>query len=284
MRAIGIMQGRLTPSNGRGIQFFPFDNWKNEFRIGQRIGLDEIEFIFDYDRYAENPLWTEGGIREIEALIEETGVRVNSVCFDYFMRRPFFKMHSGNIKDEIRKENVDTAFKILEAMPRIKAKLLEIPFVDDSSIKLEEEEDVISFIREVADKAEGFSIEVGLETDLPPTDDRFAGFIKRIGKENVVANYDTGNSSGLGYNHRQELLSLNSLVANVHIKDRVIHGTTVKLGTGSADFDQFFMTLKEIGYDGSIILQAARDDVAGVENTIMEQIKFVKEYCEKYGL
>ena len=27
----GIMQGRLTEPRGRGIQFFPFENWEREF-------------------------------------------------------------------------------------------------------------------------------------------------------------------------------------------------------------------------------------------------------------
>ena len=48
MLSFGIMQGRLTPANGRGIQFFPFENWENEFMDCARIGLDEIEWIFDY--------------------------------------------------------------------------------------------------------------------------------------------------------------------------------------------------------------------------------------------
>ena len=49
MRSIGIMQGRLTQPKGRGIQFFPFDNWIEEFKVAKEIGLKEIEFIFDYD-------------------------------------------------------------------------------------------------------------------------------------------------------------------------------------------------------------------------------------------
>ena len=53
---LGIMQGRLTPPKGRGIQFFPFDYWENEFWMAKELELDEIEFIFDYDRYDQNPL------------------------------------------------------------------------------------------------------------------------------------------------------------------------------------------------------------------------------------
>lgn len=33
------------------------------------------------------------------------------------------------------------------------------------------------------------------------------------------------------------------------------HGTIVELGTGSADFKELFRGLKEIGYNGSFILQ-----------------------------
>ena len=60
-RSIGIMQGRLTESKGRGIQFFPFEEWKEEFKKAQKIELDEIEWIFDYYNYQDNPLWTKEG-------------------------------------------------------------------------------------------------------------------------------------------------------------------------------------------------------------------------------
>ncbi len=46
---IGIMQGRLTEPKGRGIQFFPFDNWSEEFAIVKEIGSNEIEYMFDYE-------------------------------------------------------------------------------------------------------------------------------------------------------------------------------------------------------------------------------------------
>ena len=85
----GIMQGRLTESKGRGIQFFPFEHWREEFDMGKVLGLDEIEFIFDYDRYQDNPLWHDHG-EAVGAAAEESGVQICSVCFDYFMRRAFF--------------------------------------------------------------------------------------------------------------------------------------------------------------------------------------------------
>ncbi len=279
----GIMQGRLTPSNGRGIQFFPFENWRQEFTTGKELGLDEIEWIFDYDQYERNPLWSQKGIEDIKSVIANTGVRIRSVCFDYFMRRPFFRQEEPVRRTELREENIRIIQRVISNMTLVGAELIEIPLVDDSSIKNDETGGCVrEFIREAADCAAGNGILVGLETDLPPG--KFREYLDSIDRGNMAANYDSGNSSGLGYDHEEELLSLSELVANVHIKDRMYKGTTVELGTGSADFDKLFSSLKKIGYHKSIVLQAARNDEKGVAETIRSQISFVKAYCKKYGL
>lgn len=280
MRSFGIMQGRLTPSKGRGIQFFPFENWMQEFEIGAEIGINEIEWVFDYDRYMDNPLWSEDGIRTIKRMISRTGVSVNSVCLDYFMRRPFYKTDHPN---KMMDENLDFVKRIIEGMVKIGAGILEIPMVDNSSVKTgEERKQVIDFLSTVLSFADEADILIGCETDFPVG--VFRTFLDDIAHPRIRANYDSGNSSGMGYNHYDEIHSLSEYIANVHIKDRVFHGTTAALGTGSADFDQVFFSLKEIGYSGSIILQAARSEEFNEADNIDHQLKFVKNYCQKYGL
>ena len=280
MHYIGIMQGRLTEPKGRGIQFFPFDNWENEFVISSKIEINEIEFIFDYENYTENPLWTENGLKKIRGIIEKTKVKVNSICFDYFMRRPFFKESDEESRERIRKKNKLVLKKIIDAALDIGARLIEIPLVDNSSLKNDEEKSMFrSFIKEVDNKNK---ILLGLETDLPPSE--FKSYLDSFDIDVIRANYDSGNSSGLGYDHYKELTTLNGYVENIHIKDRVYKGTTVELGTGSADFGRFFNGVKEIGYKKSFILQAARgEDGKEVEN-IRKQIVFLKDNFSKYGL
>lgn len=282
MRSYGIMQGRLTPSKGRGIQFFPFDNWQQEFITGTSIGLNEIEWIFDYDRYEENPLWSGKGIRTIKQIIGQTGVIVNTVCFDYFMRRPFYKKNLSE-RIGVRNENVEFVRRVIDAMAEMGASLLEIPMVDDSSISSDDERArMIDFLHEILDLSDQYGITIGCETDMPVGS--FRRFLDDVGSDRIRANYDSGNSSGLGYDHSDEIHSLGEYVANVHIKDRVLHGTTVKLGTGSADFDKVFSSLSDIGYNGSIILQAARSEDGFEIDNISSQLGFVKKYSHKYGL
>lgn len=280
MFSYGIMQGRLTPSQGRGIQFFPFDNWEREFYDAAELGLQEIEWIFDYENYKENPLWYSEGCDEIRKVIQSTGVVVRSICFDYFMRRPFHQ-YTADEKNEVYKENVEIFKKIIDHSKTIGARLIEVPLVDASSVKnLKEEDEIVEYLNQVSVYAKERGITIGIESDYTP--ENFPIFLSRFTSGNIVANYDSGNSSGLGYDSEKEILGLENHLFNVHIKDRIKGGTTVELGTGSADFDKVFRSLKEVGYQNSIILQAARGDDGLEKETIADQLVFVKSYIEKY--
>lgn len=284
MITYGIMQGRLTPSNGRGIQFFPFDNWEHEFEKSASLGLDEIEFIFDYDNYSSNPLWTQDGIETIKKYISDTGVKVKSLCFDYFMRRPFYK-YNGEEQNIVRQENKTILLHMFDSMKQIGGSLIEMPSVDASSLKTPEEKLLyFAFLKEIIEETDSDykDIKVSLETDLVVED--FVSFIDEIDSDRIGANYDSGNSSGLGYDLYNEVTGLADRILNIHIKDRVYKGTTVALGTGSADFDKLFKGLKEINYNSSFIIQAARGTDGDEENTIKSQKDFIKKYVDKYGL
>lgn len=278
---IGIMQGRLTEPKGRGIQFFPFDNWENEFYSARDCGLDEIEFIFDYDNYEKNPLWSDSGIQSVRYLMKNTSIEINVVCFDYFMRRPFYKAPKDE-EELIRNENTMIMKGVLSAMDKLGICLIEIPLVDDSALKsFEEKVKFKAWMQEIIKEAPE-DIRFGLETDLPPQE--FRDYILSFEEPRLGANYDSGNSSGIGYNLYEEVTTLQDLIFNIHIKDRVYHGTTVQLGTGSADFERLFQGLQEIGYEGNFILQAARGDDGKEEENITNQMLFLNHLIRKYGL
>ncbi len=279
MYRYGIMQGRLTEPNGRGIQFFPFDNWENEFYLAKDLGLDEIEFIFDYERYTENPLWSSEGKNLLKKVITDTGVKVHSICFDYFMCRAFFKGNNEE-KQSLRKENQEILLHILGAMEEIGISLIEIPLVDASALSSEnDKQEFKNFILEIANQISN-EIYIGLETDLCP--EEFDDYLKCINCFQIGANYDSGNSSGLGYDMYKEITTLGSRIFNIHIKDRKYKGTTVELGTGNANFKKLFEGLREISYQGAFILQAARGKDGEEYENIKEQIQFVKKYVAEY--
>jgi len=274
--SIGIMQGRLTEPKERGIQFFPFDTWENEFAAAAEIGLNEIEFIFDFDNYVENPLWSEEGIDKINGLIQKTRIRVNHICADFFMRRPFFR-----VEENIRQINVEILKKLIVSAKQINARNIEIPLVDNSSLKTDEEKKaLLRSLREVLPIAQKCGITLRLETDLPPKN--FLELLNECDSPLVRANYDSGNSSGLGYDSYEEVTTLGSYIKNIHIKDRIFGGTTVALGTGGADFDRLFQALKEINYQGGFILQAARGQEGREKEAVKNYMQFLLGYIKKY--
>ena len=85
---LGVMQGRLLPKYKGRYQAHPIGYWQKEFQLVKNMGLSCIEFILDYNDAELNPLLKLGGLDEIKAVSEATGVVVQTVCADYFMEAP----------------------------------------------------------------------------------------------------------------------------------------------------------------------------------------------------
>jgi len=260
MTRIGVMQGRLLPPVDNRIQCFPREYWAKEFELAAQANLDCIEWIYDLYGADVNPLSTKDGIEQIKALSRQYNVQILSICADYFMDKPLVR--ASQLETE---ERLKALFWLLHQGHLIGINRVVLPFVDASRIDTDAEFDsMIAILQRVLPVAEETDIEIHLETSLEP--DRFADLLSKLPHPMVKANYDSGNSSSLGYAPRQEFAAYGKRVGSVHIKDRIRGGSTVPLGTGDADFQALADSLKTIGYKGDFILQVARgtsgDEVA----------------------
>jgi len=132
-----------------------------------------------------------------------------------------------------------------------------LPFVDASQIRTVEQADrVTRLLSGVLPYASACRVELHLETSLAPV--RFAELLAAIPHPMLKANYDSGNSSSLGYDVRQELAEYGPRIGSVHIKDRVRGGSTVPLGSGDADISALLSGLADLNYTGDCVLQVAR--------------------------
>ena len=264
---IGIMQGRLSPRIDGKIQAYPASTWQKEFEIAQEIGYAAIEWIVE--RPVEtNALMTDSGKGEIKKVIASTGVRIDYVCADIFMQQPLVRM-----TEEIKSQNKGYLLEILKNAKEVGALGVEIPFVDNSSIKNEKEkQEFIDAMQDAFKLAKDLDIKISLETDLSPI--AFKELLEQIGLDFVQANYDIGNSASLGFDPKEELEAYGQRILNVHVKDRKLGGTTVPLGTGNADINLVIQKLQEFGYSGGLTMQAARGE-NDVE-TAQEQLVYVK--------
>lgn len=273
---IGILQGRLTPPKGRGIQFFPAENWEQEFFDAREVGIKKIVFLFDLADYETNPVWTPEGRIRIKELIRETGVVVSYIGADFFMRQPFYR-----VSEESRRQNVKILEKLLDYAKELGAEGVEVPLLGNSSLETTEEKMVfVSALAGPLRRAEELGVNIAFEAELPP--ERFTSLLKELASPRVKVVYDTGNSAALGYNQHQEIVALRDYLSHLHVKDRVLGGSTVPLGTGNAKFDDIFRALKEIDFSGDFILQAARGEENKESETIRHQKQFVERYITEY--
>ena len=271
-QALGIMQGRLVPSIDGRIQAFPRERWAEEFPNAAVAGLGAIEWIYDTYGLGANPIESDAGIESILALSRTHGIAVRSICADYFMDFTFVRA-----TDAERTERIARLGWLLDQAKRIGISRIVLPFVDNSVIRDESDRDaVIDTLQRAVPTAESAGIELHLETSLEP--EHFAALLARIPHASVKVNYDSGNSSSMGYCSAEEFAAYGDRIGSVHIKDRLLHGTTKPLGEGDADLNAVFAGLRRLNYAGDFILQVAR----GTDGDEVEWARRNRAYVERY--
>lgn len=255
------MQGRLSPLIHGRIQSFPWPYWQDEFLIGERLGFQLMEWTLDQECLYENPLLTSEGQGEIRTLCQRHGINIPSLTGDCFMQAPFWKAEG------VAREILERDFlAVAEACAAVGISVLVIPLVDNGRLDSKLQEDtVITFLKSQSDFLVKHGLRVIFESDFVPAE--LGRFIGRLDPVLFGINYDCGNSAAMGFNPQEEIAIYGDRIINVHVKDRVLGGTTVPLGTGNANFKKVFNALGRVGYVGNYILQTARaanDDHADV--------------------
>ena len=271
MNTIGIMQGRLSPPIGGRIQSFPVDTWCDEFSLAREAGLDCIEWIYEAETEAVNPLRTDAGVAEIRRLMEDSGVAMWSVCADYYMAERLIT--SDGTPQEA---GVAHLTWLVGRACLLGVRYIVLPFVDESSLRSSKEVGGLLVVLEsIMPAAEQSGVELHLETDLKPTD--LVAVLEPVSHPLARANYDIGNSASLGRDPVEELTLIGPWLGSVHVKDRVLGGGTVPLGTGSADFATCFHLICAADFRGPFILQAAREEGLSEVELAIRNRRFVEE-------
>lgn len=242
---IGIMQGRLS-QKGERLQCFPKHTWKEEFEIAAEIGFDTIEWVFEYEDFIQNPLWTTHGRQEMAKASGSNGVMVKSLCAHFFI-------------DHVLQDNTEVLKTLVANSGKAKVETVLLPLLEKASIipqpaRKAAVEAIVTCLPEL----EKHNITLGLETDLPS--EAVAELVGSINHPLVGAYYDTGNSTSQGADIERDVVPLLDILVGVHIKDRAVGGPNCTLGTGDANFSGFFKTLKDYGYEGDFVSEHWFDD------------------------
>ncbi|HEX3745486.1 MAG TPA: sugar phosphate isomerase/epimerase family protein [Bryobacteraceae bacterium] len=266
------MQGRLLPPVEGKIQAFPRERWEQEFPYAVEAGLNAIEWIYDTYGLGANALETTEGVTGLAALSRKHRIAIRSVCADYFMDFAFVRA-----TDRERAERLQHLEWLLNQAGIVGITRVVLPFVDQSAILDESDfESSVDTLRRALPAAERAGIELHIESSLPPGE--FARLLAELPHPLVKVNYDSGNSSSLGYKPSEEFAAYGSRIGSVHIKDRVLHGGTVPLGQGDADLPGVLDCLARVHYAGDIVLQVAR----GNDGDEVKWAQYNRAFVERY--
>lgn len=272
---IGITQGRLSPSVLGRIQTFPVRTWQQEFELARRARLACIEWVYQVETEPDNPLSTDGGVDQILQTMERHGVPVCSVSADIYMRRRLIT-ESG----EICFDHVKHLQHLIRRASMTSARHVMIPLVDAGRLNTPRERDtLVRLFNELVSTLDRFNIELHIEADWPAR--VWAYVMRRIDDPRIRVCYDIGDRAALGYESREDLTQIREWLGSVHIKDRLIGGSTVPLGTGHADFPKTLRHLQQLGYTSPLILQAAPEHETDPYDLAIRNRNFVETILQQ---
>jgi L-ribulose-5-phosphate 3-epimerase len=272
------MQGRLCERVDGKIQAFPWRDWESEFPIGAAIDLHLMEWTLDQERLYENPLMTADGQEKIRTLCQQHDLAIPSLTGDCFMQAPFWKV-DGQVRSDLQSDFL----AISRACAAVGIRMIVLPLVDNGRLETVEQEDVlVDFLLAQQPFLVKHQLRVIFESDFTPVE--LARLISRLPSERFGINYDVGNSAALGFKPAEEFAAYGARVVNVHVKDRLLGGTTVPLKTGSADFEAAFSGLAKQNYRGNFILQTARAAESYHSEVLSSYRDMTVQWVQQYGL
>lgn len=273
---IGFMQGRLSPMIDGKIQAFPWTHWQDELPLAQELGLGLMEWTIDQERLHENPLMHEDGRKTIRALMDKCSLGIPSLTGDCFMQAPFWKAEGGRRVELMRDFDA-----VVEACGALGLELVVVPLVDNGRLDGQtQEDDLVATLGEMVPSLSARRVEVVFECDYKPSE--LARLMDRFDPSVFGVNYDIGNSAALGFDPQEEIRSYGERILNVHVKDRLLGGTTVPLESGNANFEKVFAGLGALGYRGNYIMQTARAN-DGLHAAALEKYRnMIVGWIERY--
>jgi L-ribulose-5-phosphate 3-epimerase len=246
---IGVMQGRLSARPENRLQAFPHQTWPEEFAQAKRLGFSYLEWIYEAERAQENPIASSAGRAAIRACAAQSGLPVGSVCADYFM---IHRLAGGAASE--RKQHAAALSELVRWTRELGATRILLPLLETSALDSPERvREATESIQSACPALEAYDVTLGLEMEIPG--EAYAAVIRGIDHAHVRAYYDTGNSTAQGLDIASDILPLLPVLEAVHLKDRLLAGTSQPFGRGAANFAGFFSAIASAGYRGDFLTQ-----------------------------
>lgn len=276
MNKVAFIQGRLVDLVNNKIQAFPRDDWEIELDKASKNNIKYIELTVDLENIWENPLASLVGQNYLKKKLISHNIKPLACTADFIMHNPPWKTCDYDYDYD---EMIFITKEIIKGLGNIDCKIIVIPFVDNSSLSSIDYQKATNFLLSLTQVLETQKVRVAIESDFKPN--AFQNFISNLPSNLFGINYDIGNSASLGFDHNEEFASYFDRIIHIHVKDRVLNGSTVPLGEGDADLVGCFKNINDYGYDGNFSIQTARDPSGNHIEAMLKYIKMTNKLLKK---
>jgi L-ribulose-5-phosphate 3-epimerase len=258
----GFIQGRMsmTPSK-KILQYFPKNNWRNEFKYAKKYGFNFIEYFGERKFNENNPIWNKKNLKEINNLVKKNKLSNYSFCDDFFIN-----------KNLIKYKNFEKYYeKIIKNLSIINIKIYVLALFEKSLINKKNFKHFISRINYISKKLQKKNIKLALETNLDAK--YIARLLRQLDNKNTYIVYDTGNRLKKGNLQFKEIIKLKKYICHFHLKDKNYKGENVILGKGKVDFKLIFKAIRLNRYKGRYAFETNRG--IDPQKTMLENKKLI---------
>jgi hexulose-6-phosphate isomerase len=230
--------------------------WDEVFYEAGRLGFDGVELDIGAD-YAESLFWSAEGRKEIKRMMEESGVELASVCLGVMWR-----LSLSSEREDIRRTALEIIRRSTAYCDELGAGFILVPITPARDEGIDPDRSLENWIKGLelcVPEAERNGVVLAVENvggGICPSARNQMRIIEAINSPFVRAYYDFGNGLSLGNDPVEEIRFLGDKIYAIHAK---APGGTY-LGEGDLDFNAVADAIREIGYDGYIILETKATD------------------------
>lgn len=185
--------------------------------------------------------------------MKETGIVVSSLSMDLLNSNP---LATDPRAPQWLEQTIDAA-KDLGAQAILMAFFGKGSLQQGRDVKREDVDAVVARLKAAGPRAKDAGVVLGIENTL--TAQQNAEIMERVNCPAVKSYYDVGNLTNQGYDVPAEIRFLKERIGCFHFKDGGSY-----LGEGKVKFDPIAAAMKEIGYQGWVVLETASPSGNGI--------------------
>jgi hexulose-6-phosphate isomerase len=264
-------------------------SWRERLTAAKQMGFDFVEISIDEaDERLARLIWNREQRKALLEAIEETGVRLNSMCLSAHRRFPFGSRSAATREQAKRIAEQAISFALEFGIRVIQVAGYDVYYEPSDA---QTRAYFLEGLRDFAAMAERAQVMLAVEimdTDYISSIGAYQALKAAIPSPWLTVYPDLGNLSAWNKNVLEQLEQARREIVAVHIKETIAPAPgfpgqfkCVPFGTGCVDFPAAFGKLETLGYNGPYLIEMWHQPGEDAQIAISAALDFVRAQYEQ---